>query len=268
MRMDIGTIGGLVLGLIAIFGSFLLEGGTMGALILLPAMMIVFLGTFATALIGVSMKTFLSMFTMMKIACFAQERHPRETIDRLVNFAYVIRREGILALEGQMASIQDPFLKKGIPLMIDGSEQHYIREVLELELDQITERHMKGAQMFSKMGAFAPTMGIIGTVMGLITTLGNAGEDPNELIHHIADAFIATLWGVFNANIVWLPISDKLKFRHNEEMEEKHIILTGILSMQAGENPGALKLKLESFLPQSEQNADGNGGKANAKEDA
>jgi chemotaxis protein MotA len=266
--MDLGTVGGLLLGLLAIFGSFLLEGGTMGSLILLPAMIIVFLGTFATALIGVSMKTFLSMSTLMKIAMFGQERNLRETIERLVNYAYIIRREGILALESQIATIKDPFLRKGIQLMIDGSEQEYIKEVMELELDQMTERHMKGAQMFSKMGGFSPTMGIIGTVMGLITTLGNAGEDPNELIHHIAGAFIATLWGVFNANIIWLPIGDKLKFRHNEEMEEKHMILVGILSMQAGENPGALKLKLESFLPESAQDLEGKGGKPNAKEAA
>ena len=131
----------------------------------------------------------------------------------IVNLAYVIRREGILALESQIATVDDPFLRKGVQLMIDGSEQEYIKEVLDLELDQMSERHMKGAQMFSKMGGFAPTMGIIGTVMGLINTLARAGGDPNDLIHHIAGAFIATLWGVFNANIIWLPMGDKLKFR-------------------------------------------------------
>ncbi|HCQ00774.1 MAG TPA: hypothetical protein DIT99_08770 [Candidatus Latescibacteria bacterium] len=131
----------------------------------------------------------------------------------IVNLAYVIRREGILALESQIATVDDPFLRKGVQLMIDGSEQEYIKEVLDLELDQMSERHMKGAQMFSKMGGFAPTMGIIGTVMGLINTLARAGADPNDLIHHIAGAFIATLWGVFNANIIWLPMGDKLKFR-------------------------------------------------------
>lgn len=266
--MDIGTVGGLLLGLFAVFGSFLMEGGTFGSLVLLPPMMIVFLGTFATALIGVSMKTFMSMGTMMKIAMFNQERSLRGTIDQLVNFAYIIRREGILALESQITTIEDPFLRKGIQLMIDGSEQEYIKEVMELELDQMTERHMKGATMFSKMGGFAPTMGIIGTVMGLITTLAGAGGDPNDLIHHIAGAFIATLWGVFNANIVWLPMSDKLKFRHAEEMEEKHMILVGVLSMQAGENPGAMKLKLESFLPASEQDVEGEGAGANAQEAA
>ena len=131
----------------------------------------------------------------------------------IVNLAYVIRREGILALESQIATVDDPFLRKGVQLMIDGSEQEYIKEVLDLELDQMSERHMKGAQMFSKMGGFAPTMGIIGTVMGLINTLARAGGDPNDLIHHIAGAFIATLWGGFNANIIWLPMGDKLKFR-------------------------------------------------------
>jgi len=131
----------------------------------------------------------------------------------IVNLAYVIRREGILALESQIATVDDPFLRKGVQLMIDGSEQEYIKEVLDLELGQMSERHMKGAQMFSKMGGFAPTMGIIGTVMGLINTLARAGGDPNDLIHHIAGAFIATLWGVFNANIIWLPMGDKLKFR-------------------------------------------------------
>jgi flagellar motor component MotA len=134
----------------------------------------------------------------------------------IVNLAYVIRREGILALESQIATVDDPLLRKGVLLMIDGSEQEYIKEVLDLELDQMSERHMKGGQMFSKMGGFYADHGDHRNGHGTHQHIGQCRGDPNDLIHHIAGAFIATLWGVFNAKIIWLPMGDKLKFRRGD----------------------------------------------------
>ena len=251
--MDVSTVLGLILGLVAIFGSFILEGGKMGALIMIPAMIIVFGGTIATAMIGVSLSKFTTSFKLIKIALFCKSTDLQALIDRLVSYAHVVRKDGILALEKELATIEEPFLKKGITLMVDGSDPEFISEVLNIEMEQISERHAIGAAIFAKMGGYSPTMGIIGTVMGLITTLANAGEDPTQLIRHIASAFIATLWGVFMANLVWLPIADKLKYRHGEEMGVLNLITSGVLAIQSGANPRLVQTKLESVLPQAQQ---------------
>jgi len=251
--MDLSTVIGLLFGVISIFGSFMLEGGSMGALIMIPAMLIVFGGTLATAMVGVSLQKFFGMFKLIKIALFPQKVVAQDLIAKMMTYATTVRKEGILALEREAKNIEHPFLRKGIRLMVDGSDPDYLREVLESEMEQIAERHAQGAAIFQKMGGYSPTMGIIGTVMGLIVTLANAGEDPNTLIHHIATAFIATLWGVFMANIVWLPIADKLKFRHQEEMMILNLIMIGIISIQSGANPSFIRTKLEALLPSRQQ---------------
>ena len=131
-----------------------------------------------------------------------------------------------------------------------------LRALAETEVNYVGERHSRAAAIFQKMGGYSPTMGIIGTVMGLIATLASAGEDANILIRHIASAFIATLWGVFMANIVWLPIADKLKHIHDEEYLFMDMIVEGVLSIQAGEVPSVIKAKLNSMLPAAQQEAD------------
>ena len=250
---EFGTIVGLILGVVSIFGSFLLEGGTLGALILIPAMIIVFGGTIATAMIGSSARIFFNIPRLIKIALVPPKFDIVGTIETIVNYAVVARKDGILALEKEINNVSHPFLQKMLRLAVDGTDPETIREIAEIEMGYIEERHNINASVFSKMGGYAPTMGIIGTVMGLISVFANAGDDPNELIHHIASAFIATLWGVFTANIIWLPISDRLKSIHNEEKILLEIILEGVLAIQAGEVPTIIKTKLYSMLPSSEQ---------------
>jgi len=250
---EFGTIVGLILGLISIFGSFLLEGGTLGALILIPAMLIVFGGTTAAAMIGSPARIFFKIPALIKLALIPPKFNVVETIETIVNYAIIARKDGILALEKEVNAISNPFLKKMLRLAIDGTDPETIREIAEIEISYITERHMANATIFQKMGGYAPTMGIIGTVMGLISTLANAGGDPNELIRHIASAFIATLWGVFSANVIWLPISDRLKSIHAEEKILLEIIVEGVLAIQAGEVPTIIKTKLYSMFPISEQ---------------
>lgn len=252
-NFEFGTIVGLILGVLSIFGSFLLEGGTLGALILIPAMLIVFGGTIATAMIGSPAKIFFKIPSFIKLALVPPKFNIVETIDMIVNYAIIARKDGILALEKEVNNISHPFLKKMLRLAIDGTDPETIREIADIEINYITERHMANAMIFQKMGGYAPTMGIIGTVMGLISTLANAGGDPNELIRHIASAFIATLWGVFSANIIWLPISDRLKSIHAEEKVLLEIIVEGVLAIQAGEVPTIIKTKLYSMFPISEQ---------------
>jgi chemotaxis protein MotA len=252
-RWDAGTILGLVLGFAVIFGSFVLEGGKVGALILIPAMLIVFGGTIAAAMIGTSMKNVWNVVRLIQLATRPPIQDVRKTIDSLVYYAMLARREGLFALEKHVDNAPHTFLQKILRLMIDGIDSQSLRGLGETEVHYIGDRHDKNAAIFHKMGGYSPTMGIIGTVMGLIATLAAAGNDPDTLIHHIASAFIATLWGVFMANIVWLPIHDKLKKIHDEEHLHLDLILEGVLSIQAGEVPNVIKAKLEAMLPTAER---------------
>lgn len=247
---DIGTIGGLLLGFASIFGSFMLEGGSAGALILLPAMIIVFGGTFAAALIGTTFKKFSAFWKLIHLVIRPPQFDTQQTIDELVNYATIARKEGLLVLEKEIENIGSPFLKKLMQMAVDGTEPDDLRSIAEMEVHYISERHAQGSGLFQRMGGYSPTMGIIGTVMGLIATLAAAGEDPNELIRHIASAFIATLWGVLMANLVWLPIADKLKQIHAEEQFMLEMNIVSVISLQRGESPSVIRSKLKSMLPQ------------------
>ena len=253
--IEIGTVAGLLFGLVAIFGSFLMEGGNFGALIMIPAITIVIGGTFATAMIGTSFKQFSSIWKFALVAFMPPKHDVKKMIDTIVRYATVARKDGLLVLEKDLNSIDHTFLKKMLRFAIDGTDPQTMRAVAEAEMGFLNERHSSNAQIFQKMGGYAPTMGIIGTVMGLIVTLANAGGNPNDLIHHIASAFIATLWGIFTANIIWLPIADKLKTIHAEENLLMEITLEGVLALQAGEIPAIVAAKLKSMLPSSEQGA-------------
>jgi len=251
--LELGTIAGLFFGMVCIFGSFLMEGGKIGALIMIPAMTIVFGGTFATAMIGTSFKQFSRMWKFALVAFIAPKHDVEGMIESIVRYATIARKDGLLSLEKELNSIQQVFLKKMLRFAIDGTDPQTMRSVAEAEMGFLNERHVSNAQVFQKMGGYSPTMGIIGTVMGLIVTLANAGGDPNDLIHHIATAFIATLWGIFMANIVWLPIADKLKTINGEENLIMEVTLEGVLSLQAGEIPVIVRAKLRAMLPSGEQ---------------
>jgi len=251
--LEIGTIAGLVFGIVSIFGSFLMEGGRIGALIMIPAMTIVFGGTFATAMIGTSFKQFSKIWKFALIAFMPAKRDVEKLIESLVRYATIARKEGLLVLEKELNGVNDKFLRKMLQFAIDGTDPQTMRALADAEMGFLNERHTANAGVFQKMGGYSPTMGIIGTVMGLVVTLANAGGDPNELIHHIATAFIATLWGIFMANIVWLPIADKLKTVHSEENLIMEMTVEGVLALQAGEIPAIVRAKLRAMLPSSEQ---------------
>ncbi|HEX3000643.1 MAG TPA: MotA/TolQ/ExbB proton channel family protein [Armatimonadota bacterium] len=221
----------------------------MKAVFMLPGMIIVFCGTFAAAAIGTPQRIFFNIVNLIKMAMFPPVINLTSTIDSIVELSTVARKEGILALEDRAKDITHPFFRKMIMLAVDGIEPDIIRGIAENEIHHIGERHKQGAMLFVKMGGYAPTMGITGTVLGLISVLGNAGEDANELIRGISTAFIATLWGIFTANIVWLPIGDRLKSINEDEMVLLDIIVEGITSIQSGENPSVTGMKLYSMLP-------------------
>ena len=247
--MKASTLFGIICGFFAIFGAFIWEGGTLGALIMLPAMLIVFGGTLAAGMAGSSLAQIAKMPRLFYISFFPLGYNIREIIDQIVEFSTVARKEGILALESRLKFVKHPYLRKLFQLCIDGADPDTIVKIVESDMNYITLRHNANINLFIKMGGYSPTMGIIGTVMGLIATLAAAGGDPNILIHHIASAFIATMWGIFMANIVWLPVGDKLKSLHEHEMTLIHVMLDGAYSVQLGEMPSVIRAKLMSAFP-------------------
>ena len=247
------TFNGLVLGILSIFGAFLLEGGTVNALFLLSPIIIVFGGTFSAVIIGFGYENFRNMFRLVKLAYFPQKYEPKKIINQIVQFSYKARKEGLLALDRDINKVDYFFCKKLLRNAVDGTDVDSLQDFAELEMKSVQERHYSNIFIFTKMGGYAPTMGILGTVMGLIMALSHAGADPNSLIKSIATAFIATLWGVFSANLIWLPIADKLKKCHLEEKQMMELSLQGVLALQSGDIPAMVKTRLVSMLPQKDQ---------------
>lgn len=254
MKNRYGTLLGLLLGILSIFGAFLLEGGSFKGLFLLPPLVIVFGGTFSAVIIGFGLDKFRNLFNLIKLAYFPRQYNLKRLINSFVDFSIISRKQGLLAIEKELYKLDYLFPKKLIKYVIDGTDEESLENLAMLEMNAMQERHNSNIFIFTKMGGYAPTMGIIGTVMGLIMALANAGNgDPNILIKNIATAFIATLWGIFSANILWLPIGDRLKKCHLEEKHMMEISLEGVLAIQSGEIPSIVKARLLSLLPQNEQ---------------
>lgn len=253
MMRKTGSLYGFLLGIISIFGAFYIEGGSLKALFLLAPLLVVFGGTFAAAIIGFGFDKFANIFTLIRLAYFPRSYNLNKLIEVYFDFSVKARREGLLAIEKDLDKLEYPFAKKLLRFAIDGTTIDSIEVMASLEISAVQERHYSNVFLFSKMGGYAPTMGILGTVMALIATLANAGKDPDMLIKGIATAFIATLWGVLSANLFWLPIGDKLKKCHLEEKHMMEISLEGAIALQNGEIPMILKARLAGMLPQKEQ---------------
>jgi chemotaxis protein MotA len=245
--MDIATIGGLILGIGAVIVSFIMEGGHLSAIIQPPAMLIVIGGTIGASIVTTSFRTLMTVPQYLKFAFTGKSPNPVGTINTIVDLSEKARREGILGLEKDLDNIHEPFFRKALQLVIDGTEVTVLKNILETEIAYIEDRHKKGILFFQKMGGFSPTLGIIGTVLGLIHTLSST-SDAERMAEAIAGAFIATLWGVALANLCYLPICDKLKLRHEEELAALDLIMEGIVAIQSGDNPRVVKTKLLSFI--------------------
>lgn len=248
--MDLATPIGVFAGFAAIVVSMIMEGGSPAQLVDSPAALIlVIVGTTGVALASSRMSDMTAvrraMFKMLKPG--AKEDHS-QTVESLVAFADVARKEGLLALEEKVKAVEDPFLKRGMQLVIDGSDADVVQESLAAEISGLKSRHSVAAKFFSDMGGFSPTLGIIGTVLGLIHTLQNL-SDPGKLGPLIASAFLATLWGVMLANVVYLPLANKMKRATGAEVAHMQLITEGILAIQAGASPRVLGERLECTLP-------------------
>ncbi|HEY6780203.1 MAG TPA: flagellar motor protein [Thermoleophilaceae bacterium] len=242
------TLAGLLIGI-------LMEGSSPAALINIPAALIVFVGTFGVTLAGTSMDKMKQIPALYKRAISPPDLDLPGRVDLLVDYAEKARRDGLLALDDQLSTIDDEFTRKGFQLVVDGTDPELVREILDNEIDGMVARHHASARPFEKAGGFAPTMGIIGTVLGLVHVLENLSA-PETLGPSISGAFIATLFGVGAANVVFLPVSNKLKEISEEEVELRTVTVEGILAVQAGDNPRVVADKLRSFIAPSERDRD------------
>jgi chemotaxis protein MotA len=245
--MDFATLFGLVLAFGAVVGAYKLDGGHLGAIFLIGPMIIVIGGTLGATIVTTSMDTVLRVPSYLRLAVFGRGHRFAEVIDQIFRLAEKARREGILGLEADTKDLKDKFFQKAIMLVIDGTEVTVLRDILETEAAYIQERHKRGIVFFQKAGGFAPTLGILGTVMALVHTLGNT-TDAAQMATSIAGAFAATLWGVGLANLLFLPISDKLKMRNDEEMAYLELITEGVVAIQSGDNPRSIRTRLLSFM--------------------
>ena len=250
--MDPATLIGIGLAFGAIFVSMIMEGGNPTSIILPPPMILVFVGTFGVAMAGGLLKDTTGALAALKSALMGKKHTADETVTTLVAFAERARREGLLALEEMAKTVDDPFMRKGIELAVDGTDPDELREIMEAEIASKKAADKAGAKLFADMGGFAPTLGIIGTVLGLIHVLENLSE-PEKLGHLIAGAFVATLWGVLTANVLWLPLGSKLKRLGEIEVHHMQLVMEGVLAVQAGANPRVIEQKLLSFLPAAER---------------
>lgn len=244
--MDIATIIGIIFGILLLIGSILIEG-SLSSFWSFSSLMIVLGGTLAATLINFPLTQVVGTMKIIRIAFKNHTILPGEIISTLVAFAEKARREGLLALEAEAEVLEEPFLKKGIELIVDGTDPELVRNILETELNFVAERHKQGAQIFENMGASAPAFGMLGTLIGLILMLRNL-DDPSSIGPGMAVALITTFYGSLFANLIFLPIAGKLKIRSYEEILNKELMLEGILSIQAGENPRIVAEKMKSFL--------------------
>jgi chemotaxis protein MotA len=242
------------------FGSLLLssmmDGTSPAAFMNIPALMIILGGTAGVTIASVGLQSFKRVPSLYKLVMSAEPPDMRGRMDELVNLADKARREGLLALDALLGEIEDPFTRNALQLVVDGTDPEMVHTILEAEVDGMAARHAIGAAPFEKAGGFAPTMGIIGTVLGLVHVLQNLSA-PSTLGPSISSAFLATLMGVGSANVIFLPIANRLKAISAEEVEMRMMTLEGILSIQAGDNPRLVSEKLMSYLPPADRGEDG-----------
>jgi len=245
--MDLATITGILLGVFLIFFS-ILQSGQLTSFINIGSIMIVFGGTIGATLINFPLSDVLSVIGVIKKGFLNKPPVPTENIKMLVEFAEVARREGILALEDRIKGIEDPFLKEGIQLAVDGTEPDLMRTILDTEIKSLQSRHELGANIMKTMGTYAPAYGMIGTVVGLILMLGTM-SDPSTIGPSMAVALITTFYGAVLANLIFLPLAGKLETISSQEVMVKELVLEGVLSIQSGDNPRIVEQKLVSFIP-------------------
>ena len=247
--MDIATLIGIVVAFGLVVSAI---GGGIGSFIDPPSMLIVIGGTVGVLLVGYPLKNCISVIGVVLKTFMYKVDAGSDVIAKLVELAQTVRKDGILALESEVGSIENKFMAKGLQMAIDGQEPGAIEEILYLEMEKISARYSIGADMFTALGTYAPSMGMIGTLVGLVLMLQNM-SDPSSIGPSMSIALLTTFYGALMANILFLPMSGKLKTRSKDELLIHEIILVGIQSLVAGENPRIMEQKLLGYLPPKER---------------
>lgn len=251
--MELTTIIGVLLGIISVVGAMIFKKIDFAVLLNPAAAFVIFVGTVATILNsypGQNVKVIGSLFKIL----FTKQKgfSEAEIIELMYNLSRQARTEGLLALEAKAEEIEDPFIKKGIRLLVDGSGDDVIEDILETEISAMEKRHEVNASIFSSAGAYAPTLGVLGAVFGLIAAMSHI-DNTEAMAEAIAAAFVATILGIFTGYVLWNPFAKKLKVKSQNEVMIKEIIVKGLLSIQKGDSPFLLKEKLLAILPKSKQ---------------
>ncbi|MDF2939119.1 MAG: flagellar motor protein MotA [Paenibacillaceae bacterium] len=251
--MEKSTLLGLVSAVVGIGVGMVLKGVSPVALWNPAALLIIFMGTFAAVAMAFPMSDVKKLPGLFKLI-FTQPKlmEKEELIVKFVEWGTIARREGLLALEATAESVEDPFLKNGMKMLIDGSDSEFVRDVMLEDIHAMEDRHKVGAQLFSQAGMYAPTLGVLGAVVGLIAALGNL-KDIDKLGHSVAAAFVATLFGIFSGYVLWHPIANKLKRMSKKEVEVKLMMVEGLITFGLGGSANSIRQKLVVFLPSSER---------------
>ncbi len=249
--MDIATIGGLIGGWGLLLLSLLLEShfdvGALEAYLNLPGLLIIVGGTGGAVLISYTTADMRNLGPILRNAFREKAYSPVATVALMVGFAGKARREGLLGLEEDIAQLEDPFLKKGLQLVVDGTDMEMIREIMETDTAYMATRHKTGADIMTAAGGFAPTLGIIGAVAGLIHALGTV-SDASKLTGAISVAFTATFYGIGFANLIFLPLAGKLQLRSRQDVFVRELMIVGVLAISAGDNPRIVEEKMKAFM--------------------
>ena len=245
--MDLLSLTGLIIGITAVLLGQYLEGGTLNTLVNGPALLIVLGGTIGAVMLQSPFNIFVRAVRMSTWVFLTPRQPVAETIEKIVSWSNIARKEGLLGLENIEETEHDPFSRKGLQLLIDGSEPKTIREIMDVDIDTRERYDLLAAKVYESMGGYSPTIGIIGAVLGLIQVMGNLSE-PEKLGDGIAIAFVATIYGVGAANLIFIPVANKLKSIVSEQVHYSDMIVEGMVSIADGENPRNIETKLMGYV--------------------
>jgi chemotaxis protein MotA len=241
------SLAGLAIGLIAIIGGQVLEGGHIGSLVQPTALLIVCGGTLGAVLLQSPIHVFKRGMQMVKWVWVPPIIEQKRQVDQILNWSQLSRREGLLALENYIPGLKDEFTRKGLQLLVDGADPERIRELLEVDINTFEDEWRQSAKIWESAGGYSPTIGILGAVMGLIHVMENL-SDPTKLGAGIAVAFVATIYGVGLANLVYLPIAGKLKYYIMRMVASREMLIDGLVGIAVGDNPRIIESRLKGYL--------------------
>lgn len=245
--MDKISLAGLAIGLVAIIGGQVLEGGSISSLVQPTALLIVMGGTLGAVLLQSPYPVFRRGIAMARWVWVPPVIEQKRTIDQILNWSQISRREGLLALERFIPGLKDDFTRKGLQLLVDGADPERIRDLLEVDIDSFEEEWRQSAKVWESAGGYSPTIGILGAVMGLIHVMENL-SDPTKLGGGIAVAFVATIYGVGLANLIYLPIAGKLKYYISRMVSSREMLIDGLVGIAVGDNPRIIEARLKGYL--------------------